>query len=170
MPTTDIGPTLTRHPRLCKQCESDANYCQEGISRRNRIRNNLLADNGQNFLDDITPDSAITIAGNAFNNDVSQNTVMGNNGDGISVRDNAGYNTVSSNLAILNTSTDAPYAVDPITMQPIAPVEPAMPHFYDTTKRRAGMYNQIKTNNKCLTENSEVDSTVCNPGEKDDWQ
>jgi hypothetical protein len=140
--------------------------CTVGVSRRNRIRNNLVVDAGSNYPDSLTPDGGIIVSGVARDNDVSFNTVMANNGDGISVRDGANNNTISNNLSLYNTSTDAPYVVDPITGQTTS--QPTNPLFFDITSRRAGQ-NNIKTNNKCLTENDGVDPTVCNPGENDDW-
>jgi parallel beta-helix repeat protein len=152
-------------------------FCTPGVSRRNKLHNNLLVDNGMNVFfetmdDPLTPqnegfadaDGAITITGNAKDNDVFNNTVMGNNGDGISVRDGASSNKISNNLAVYNTSTDAPY-------DPLNPENPGTSPFFDIANRKAGPNNWFSPTNKCLTENDPaVPATVCNPGENDDWQ
>lgn len=91
--------------------------CTPGTSRRNKISHNLIVDNGQN-LDGDFADSGISLVGNVFKNDVYDNMVLQNNGDGISVRHGASDNNIKKNSSLFNTSTDATAAGYPPTGMP----------------------------------------------------
>src|SRR6267142_3716244 len=173
--TCVITPVTTYESHGILVCANDtsnpnrASACTPGMSFRNKIRNNLIVDNGQNSCigsgcstNNNTPgpendsteqiDGGLSLIGVANKNDVTNNTVIGNNGDGISLRNGADMNRISSNSSLMNTSTDAPYT---------ATGQPTMPHFWDITFRGAGANgmggnNIINSNNRCLTQTSDV--------------
>jgi len=149
--------------------------CTPGVSARNKLRNNLVVDNGQNSCsgtgcntnppgpeDESTEqiDGGLSLIGVANKNDVNNNIVIGNNGDGISLRNGADKNRINSNSSLMNTSTDAPYTA---TGQPVAP------HFWDITFRGAGLNNTINSNNRCLTQTLDVPAAICGAGQNTTW-
>ncbi len=181
--TCVVAPVTTYESHGIVVCANDlsnqtrAYACTFGMSIRNKLRNNLIVDNGQNSCSGAgcstttnTPgpenesteqiDGGLSLIGVANKNDVTNNTVIGNNGDGISLRNGADKNKITSNSSLMNTSTDAPYTA---TGQPIAP------HFWDITFRGAGLYNVINSNNRCLTQTSDVPAGVCGAGQNTTW-
>jgi hypothetical protein len=182
---TNTATTLIRTPEeshgivACGNTSNgDANNCVIGKAFRNNIHHNLVVDNGQNACGTCQTnhstttgpghqaegteniDGGISLIGNAVKNDVHSNIVMGNNADGISIRNGATQNRINSNTSLMNTSTDAPY--DPNTGQPTAP------HFWDITLRDAPG-NTINNNNRCLTQTNDAPIGVCNPYENTTW-
>jgi hypothetical protein len=154
-------------------CGEGQAFCY-GLSRRNKIQNNLVVDNGENaHCNDPNTDGTcttgnndggVTLTGKALNNDVKNNTSIGNNGDGISLRNGADWNKISSNSMLYNTSTDSSITgYDPVTGMPTTA------YFWDLTQRAAGP-NNIKSNNRCLTQSPSVSGTICGPGENDWWK
>jgi hypothetical protein len=163
--------------------------CTPGRSFRNKVRNNLIVDNGQNSCsgtgcsttnntpgpeDESTEqiDGGLSLIGVANKNDVNNNTVIGNNGDGISLRNGADKNRINSNSSLMNTSTDSPYCTGP-NMPPnqgcTAAGQPIVPHFWDITFRGAGPNNIINSNNRCLTQTLDVPAGVCGAGQNTTW-
>jgi hypothetical protein len=139
--------------------------CKVGVSRRNRIHTNLVVDNGMNAsFPDSDPDGALTMTGNVRDNLITHNTVLGNNGDGVSVRDGAAANRISNNIVLYNSTTETTdeYVVGDPAEEPR--------RFYDIAARAAGPYNSINPNNKCLTDSPGVDQAVCNQGENEEWK
>jgi parallel beta-helix repeat protein len=108
-------------------------------------------------------DGGITLTGsNVRQNKVHGNIVIGNNGDGISVRDDASLNQIEKNSANYNTSTDAQGGY-------LANGDPAAPFFWDIAFRNAPS-NTVKPDNRCLTQSPSVTpANVCGPDENATW-
>src|SRR3989449_2423134 len=152
--------------------------CTTGVSFRNKIQNNLVVDNAQNSFGTSTApdktdetneqvDGGLSLIGNALKNDVRNNTVLSNNGDGISVRNGADLNRFSSNTSLMNSTTQTTCVFDPI-----ANTTTCTPHFWDLTFRGAGHNNIFNSSNRCLTQspsNGWIPAGTCNPNENTTW-
>src|SRR2546427_845037 len=197
---TDADTIITTECGFGQKCESHgivvcANFapgdsrafaCTTGVSRRNKIQNNLVVDNAQNSFGTSTApnqttenteqvDGGLSLIGNAVKNDVRNNTVLSNNGDGISVRNDADLNRFSSNTSLMNTSTDAPYCTG-LNMPPnqgcTAAGQPIAPHFWGLTFRGAGHNNIFNSSNRCLTQSPSsgwIPAGTCNPNDNTTW-
>src|SRR5207253_7597960 len=155
--------------------DSRAFACTTGVSRRNKIQNNLVVDNAQNSFDSNTApeqtnegaeqvDGGLSLIGNALKNDVRNNTVLSNNGDGISVRNDADLNRFSSNTSLMNSTTQSCVAVGLMTT--------CTPKFRDLTFRGAGPNNIFNSSNRCLTQSPSggaIPAGTCNANEHHPW-
>ena len=158
--------------------DSRAFACTTGVSFRNKIQNNLVVDNAQNSFGTSTApaktnetneqvDGGLSLIGNALKNDVRNNTVLSNNGDGISVRNDADLNRFSSNTSLMNSTTQTTCVFDPI-----ANTTTCTPHFWDLTFRGAGLNNIFNSSNRCLTQSPSsgaIPTGTCNPNENTTW-
>src|SRR5439155_8632195 len=135
--------------------DSAAFACTQGVSFRNKIQNNLVVDNAQNSFGTSTAptatnekteqvDGGLSLIGNALKNDVRNNTVLSNNGDGISVRNDADLNRFSSNTSLMNSTTQSCVVVGLTTT--------CTPRFWDLTFRGGGLNNSFNSSNRCLTQ------------------
>lgn len=131
----------------------------------NLLHGNMVIDSGINVPDD----SGVALVGNATRNRISNNTVSYNNGDGIRLLGGAIKNRFSNNTLNLNTSTEptAPSCTDADALLTGCSPNPVANgrEFYDLADDNPPGANQFDANNKCETENPNVPSTVCNPGE-----
>src|SRR3989449_4267270 len=157
--------------------DSRAFACTTGVSRRNKIQNNLVVDNAQNSFDSTNTapdatnegteqvDGGLSLIGNALKNDVRNNTVLSNNGDGISVRNDADLNRFSSNTSLMNSTTQSCVVIGLTTT--------CTPRFWDLTFRGAGPNNIFNSSNRCLTQSPSsgaIPTGTCNPNENTTWQ
>lgn len=198
VPNSSVSTTYETHGIvICANspfCTTPGGSSPPNISQLNKVFNNLVVDNGQNSYTDAScagpsyepgkcnVDSGITMIGTALRNDVSRNTVMSNNGDGISVRSGANYNKIRQNTSLMNSSTDqsataasstCTTVLDPFTGMLSTVCNAAPPpvqNFWDISNRAGGGSNYFDKNNRCLTQESTVPAGVCGPGENDDWQ
>jgi hypothetical protein len=180
--TTTIGATYESHGIVV--CGVGQPLCH-GTSLRNHIHNNLIVNNGQNAHANtagsdssnstLNNDGGLTLTGDARKNLVHENTVIGNDGDGISIRNTAQLNKIIDNSSAYNTSTDSAGGYeDPILNNclPGMPIgTPCMPYFWDVAFRNAGSSNTIQNNNRCLTESPSATTVapVCGPNENTTW-
>jgi hypothetical protein len=161
--------------------DSRAFACTTGVSFRNKIQNNLVVDNAQNSFGSSTApdqtnegaeqvDGGLSLIGNALKNDVRNNTVLSNNGDGISVRNDADMNRFSSNTSLMNSTTQSCVVSGTTTT--------CTPRFWDLTFRGAGANNIFNSSNRCLTQSPSqpvsatmpaIPAGTCNANENTTW-
>ena len=155
--------------------DSRAFACTTGVSRRNKIQNNLVVDNAQNSFGSSTApnqtdegaeqvDGGLSLIGNALKNDVTNNTVLSNNGDGISVRNDADLNRFSNNTSLMNSTTQSCVVIGLTTT--------CTTRFWELTFRGAGQNNIFNSSNRCLTQSPSsgwIPAGTCNPNENTTW-
>ena len=127
-------------------------------SRNNVVMKNIIERNGANRLSGVS-DSGIQLlngaTGDTFNNQIHNNFVSDNCGDGIAVEIDAHDNTISKNAARFNSTST--YGGQCLAV--------ADGTFFDLAERTPGSGNVWHPNNQCRTNSASIPPGVCGPME-----
>lgn len=136
----------------------DAHGLNIANSRLNTATKNIIERNGANRLGGVS-DSGIQLlngaTGDTFGNEIVDNFVSDNCGDGIAAVVGAHDNTVKKNSARFNSTSTAG---GQCLLVPVGV-------FFDLAERSAGPGNVWHPNNQCRTNSATIPPGVCNPSE-----